>query len=164
VSGAAVYLEAATLDDVDALLALERASSTHPWTRQGFEGAIHGGAGERVAVLREASRTAAGFCVWQEVADEVHVHNIVIAAAQRRRGLGRRLLAACLTLAARRGAHRGILDVRAGNRAALSLYESLGFREVGRRRGYYSEPAEDAVVMEVSLEANGILKSGEPAC
>jgi ribosomal-protein-alanine N-acetyltransferase len=164
VSGAAVYLEAATLDDVDALVALERASASHPWTRQGFEGAIHGGAGERVAILREASRAAAGYCVWQEVADEVHVHNVVIAPAHRRRGLGRRLLTACLTLAARRGAHRAFLDVRAGNRAALSLYEGLGFREVGRRRGYYSEPAEDAVVMEVSLEANGILKSGEPAC
>jgi ribosomal-protein-alanine N-acetyltransferase len=159
-----VYVEAATLDDVDTLAALEREAASHPWTRQGFEAAIHGRAGERVAVLREISGAAVGYCAWQEVADEAHVHNIAIGPAHRRAGLGRRLLTACLGLAAQRGARRAFLDVRAGNRAALSLYQSLGFREVGRRKRYYSEPAEDAVVMEVSLEANGILKSGETAC
>lgn len=163
-SASAVYVGPATIDDLDSLVALEREAASHPWTRQGFEGAILGRAGERVVMLREARGTAVGYCVWQEVADEAHVHNIAIAPAHRRRGLGRRLLAACLGLAARRGARRAFLDVRAGNGAALSLYGSLGFREVGRRSAYYSEPAEDAVVMEVSLEANGILKSGEGAC
>jgi [ribosomal protein S18]-alanine N-acetyltransferase len=158
------YVAWAKLDDVDELVALERESTSHPWTRQDFEGAIRGGAGERVAILRTAGQAAIGYCVWQEVADEAHVHNVAIAPAHRRLGLGKRLLAACLGLAGGRAARRAFLEVRAGNQAALSLYASLGFREVGRRRGYYAEPVEDAVVMEVSLEANGILKSGEGAC
>ncbi|HET9317914.1 MAG TPA: ribosomal protein S18-alanine N-acetyltransferase [Vicinamibacteria bacterium] len=163
-SAAAVYVEAATPEDLDALVALEQQAATHPWTRQGFEGAIRGGAGERVAVLREVPGVLVGYCVWQEVADEAHVHNVAIAPRRRRQGLGRRLLAACLGLAARRGARRAFLDVRASNQAALTLYAGLGFRESARRRAYYSGPAEDAVVMEVSLEANGILKSGERKC
>jgi ribosomal-protein-alanine N-acetyltransferase len=164
VSPTAVYVEAASLADVDALVALEREGSSHPWTRQGFENALHGQAGERVALLKDTSGRAVGFCVWQEVADEAHVHNVAVSRSHRRQGLGRRLLAACLGLAARRGARRAFLDVRAGNGAALALYVGLGFREVARRRGYYAEPSEDAVVMEMSLKANGILKSGEPAC
>jgi ribosomal-protein-alanine N-acetyltransferase len=164
VSAADVYVEAPTLEDLDALVALEREATTHPWTRQGFEGAVRGGAGERVAVLKEGPGAVVGYCVWQEVADEAHVHNVAIAPVRRRQGLGRRLLTACLGLAAGRGARRAFLDVRAGNRAALSLYARVGFREVGRRRAYYSEPAEDAVVMEVSLEPNGILKSAERKC
>ena len=159
-----VYLERATLDDVAALVALERDAASHPWTAQGFESAIRGQAGERAVVLRARGGAPIGYCVWQEVADEAHVHNVAIATRCRRLGLGRRLLAACLGLAARRQARRGFLDARAGNEAALALYRSLGFREVGRRRRYYAEPAEDAIVMEVSLEGNGILKSGGGAC
>ncbi len=161
---AAVYLERATADDVGALAALERASSPHPWTPEGFAGAIRGAAGERVVVLRAGDRSAIGYCAWQEVADEVHVHNIAIAPDRRGQGLGTRMLAACLALARGRGARRAFLDVREGNRPARALYTRLGFREAGRRRLYYAEPAEDAVVMEASLEANGILKSGEGAC
>jgi ribosomal-protein-alanine acetyltransferase len=161
---APVYLERATADDVDALVALERAVSSHPWTAEGFAGAIRGAAGERVVVLRAADRSAIGYCVWQEVADEVHLHNIAIAPGRRGLGLGTRLLAACLGLARGRGARRAFLDVREANGPARALYAILGFRETARRRLYYAGPAEDAIVMEASLEANGILKSGEGAC
>jgi ribosomal-protein-alanine N-acetyltransferase len=160
----AVYLQAATLDDVSVLAELERAGASHPWTPQGFAGAIRGQAGERVVVMRDDGGAVIGYCVWQEVADEAHVHNIGIAPAFRRQGLGRRLLAACLGVAARRGAGRAFLDVREGNEAARSLYRTMGFREVGRRPRYYAEPVEDAVVMEASLDASGILKSGKGAC
>jgi ribosomal-protein-alanine N-acetyltransferase len=150
-TGACVYLEAATLDDVAALVALERAGTSHPWTAEGFAGAIRGRAGERVVVLRDGGGLVVGYCVWQEVADEAHIHLVAIASGHRRRGLGRRLMAACLALAARRGAKRAFLDVRESNGAARSLYGSLGFREVGWRAGYYAEPVENAVVMEASL-------------
>jgi [ribosomal protein S18]-alanine N-acetyltransferase len=159
-----VYLEAADSGDVAALVALEQASASHPWSARDFASALHGGAGERVVVLRDRGRALVGYCVWQEVADEAHVHGVAIAPGHRRLGLGRRLLAACLGLAARRQARRAFLDVREGNAAARRLYRGLGFREVGSRARYYSEPAEDAVLMEASLDANGILKSGEGAC
>ena len=55
--------------------------------------------------------------------------------------------------AARAGARRALLEVRAGNREALALYESLGFRRLGVRRGYYREPVEDALVLARELGA-----------
>jgi [ribosomal protein S18]-alanine N-acetyltransferase len=151
-----VYLEAATPDDLAALVELERAGSAHPWTPAHFADAIRGAAGERVVVLRLPRATVIGYCVWQEVSDEVHIHNLGIAAGHRRQGLGRRLLAVCLDLAARRQARRAFLDVRAGNAAARALYRRLGFREAGSRARYYSEPVEDAVLLEASLEGHGI--------
>jgi len=159
-----VSLEAAGPDDVAALAALEKAASSHPWTAQHFAGAVGGRAGERVVVLRDAQRAAIGYCVWQEVADEAHIHNVAIAPSHRRQGLGRRLIAVCLGLAAARQARRAFLDVREGNIAARSLYRRLGFREVGFRARYYFDPVESAVLMELALDANGILKSGEGAC
>lgn len=150
-TGVPVYLEAAAASDAPELEALERLCSSHPWTERHFAEAIRGGAGERVALLRTLDRTIGGYCVWQEVADEVHIHNLAIAPSRRRQGLGRRLLAVCLGLASRRQARRAFLDVRAGNEGARSLYLGLGFREVGARVRYYSEPAEDAVLLEASL-------------
>jgi ribosomal-protein-alanine N-acetyltransferase len=162
------YLEAAQAGDGPALADLDRASSPHPWTPRHFEDAIRGAAGEHVVVLRGPDGARLGFCVWQEVADEAHVHNVAIAPDQRRRGLARRLLRACLAMAGSRDARRAFLDVRAGNEPARNLYLGLGFRETGVRAGYYSEPDEDAVLMEAAIRpggsANGILKSDEGAC
>jgi ribosomal-protein-alanine N-acetyltransferase len=70
-----------------------------------------------------------------------------VAPAARRRGLGGWLLRFALARAGRGGARRALLEVRAGNREALSLYGRLGFRPCGRRRDYYRDPVEDAVVL-----------------
>jgi len=64
------------------------------------------------------------------------------------RGLGRRLLALVLALGARRGAERALLEVRQSNWAAQRLYRSLGFHGVAVRRGYYTHPSEDALILE----------------
>lgn len=150
-SAAPVYLEAAAVSDATALEALERRCASHPWTARHFADAIRGEGGERVVVLRALDAAPIGYCVWQEVAGEVHIHNVAVDPVRRRQGLGRRLLAACLAMAARRQAQVAFLDVRAGNQAARSLYRSLGFREVAVRARYYSEPIEDAVLLEAPL-------------
>lgn len=158
---AAVYLEAGAAGDAAALAALDAGASPHPWSERAFLGALAAGAGERVVMLRDVERGLVGFCVWQEVADEAHVHNLAIRPECRRAGLARRLLAACLGLSASRGARRAFLDVRRGNAPARALYDALGFRETGVRAAYYTEPAEDALLLEADLPlASESLKTG----
>ena len=105
-SAVAVYVEGGALRDGAALAALDARASPHPWSERAFLGALAAGAGERVALLRDAQGALVGFCVWQEVADEAHVHNLAIQPECRGLGLARRLLSACLGLSASRGARR----------------------------------------------------------
>ena len=153
-TGAPVALEPATLDDLEALSALEARCQTHPWSRTGMRDAIVPVAGEGVIlVLRgpwdpgDPARGIQAYCAFQVVADEAHVHNLAVAPEARRRGLARRLLALVLRVAADKGARVVHLEVRAGNAAARALYRAMGFREVGQRAAYYSAPVEDAVLL-----------------
>lgn len=80
------------------------------------------------------------------VADELEILNLAVLPGLRRRGLGRRLLGAALQAAPKMGMQKAWLEVRATNLAAIGLYESCGFRRAGRRRGYYTDSGEDALV------------------
>jgi ribosomal-protein-alanine N-acetyltransferase len=157
--------EAATPEDVEALLEIERRSYSHPWTRRNFEGEL--GAGKRGAfvVLREpaaaavADRGLRAYCAFQVVAGEMHLLNLTVAPERRRQGLGRFLLGLALDLAARRGAREAFLEVRESNEPARALYRSAGFKEAGYRRGYYREPTEDAVVLRLALADPGVTRN-----
>ena len=93
----------------------------------------------------------AGFIVARLAADEMHVNNVAVREAYRRRGLGGALLSAALEQGRARGARKAFLEVRADNAAAQSLYARHGFEVVGRRANYYSQPVEDALVMVALL-------------
>jgi ribosomal-protein-alanine N-acetyltransferase len=145
--------------DLDAVLEIERASFVTPWSRRAF---LHELERNRVAeawVAREEVEAAPGgrgpvvgyLCLWV-VADEVHVTNLAVHPAQRGRGIGRLLLGTVLARRRGLGARRAFLEVRPGNVEARRLYRSLGFREVGRRRGYYMDTGEDALVLEARLD------------
>jgi [ribosomal protein S18]-alanine N-acetyltransferase len=84
-------------------------------------------------------------------ADELHINNIGVRAEARRRGLGIALLNLALDIGASCGAHLAVLEVRAGNTAAQTLYERAGFRLVGERRNYYKSPVENALIMTKPL-------------
>jgi len=150
----AFALEAATEDDVPALLAVERLCFTQPWTAQHFRDAMGDPEVGLVLVLRGAApsgdpgRGVLAYCSFQTVVDEMHIHNLAVDPARQGRGLGRRLLEFALGLGARRGAERALLEVRQSNWAAQRLYRSLGFRGVAVRRGYYTHPSEDALILE----------------
>jgi ribosomal-protein-alanine acetyltransferase len=81
----------------------------------------------------------------------MHINNVAVREKYRRRGIGGALLSAVLDRGKERGARKAFLEVRAGNVAAQALYRRRGFEMVGRRSNYYSQPAEDALVMAVSL-------------
>lgn len=150
----AFALEAATAEDLPALVALELVCHTHPWTERGLRDALAPVAGEgAVLVLRapwspgDEHRGIRAYCSYQVVAGEAHIHNLAVAPEARRRGLGRRLLAQALEVVARKGARVVHLEVRDGNAAARALYGAMGFREVGKRGAYYSAPVEDAILL-----------------
>ena len=101
-------------------------------------------------VARGASGLQGLLLAWR-AADELHLTDLGVAAAYRRRGLARRLLASLCDEGRRGGTRVVVLEVRAGNAGALALYAGSGFEEVGRRARYYSDTGEDAVVMQLEL-------------
>jgi ribosomal-protein-alanine N-acetyltransferase len=140
------------VQDLDEVLEIERASFSMPWSRGAFVYEIEKNRVARCLVMREGERVTGYLCLW-EVADEVHITNVAVHPAARRRGIARTLLAHVLEDAARRSLSMVGLEVRPTNVEARALYESFGFRAVGRRRGYYYDTGEDALVMEARLPA-----------
>jgi [ribosomal protein S18]-alanine N-acetyltransferase len=98
-------------------------------------------------VLRRAGGPVLAFCSCWIVVEELHVITLAVDATHRRTGLGRRLMQGVLREAARLGATRATLEVRASNVAARRLYESLGFDLVTVRPAYYTHPDEDAFIL-----------------
>jgi ribosomal-protein-alanine N-acetyltransferase len=143
-------------EDLEEVLAIERASFTMPWSRGAFLYEIQQNRVARCWVGRLDDGAVVGYlCLW-EVADEIHITNVAVRPDARRRGVARELLSGVLETGRGRGFKVVVLEVRPSNRQALSLYESFGFRVVGRRHGYYYDTGEDALVMEIAL-------NGQPA-
>jgi ribosomal-protein-alanine N-acetyltransferase len=136
--------------DLDEVLAIERASFSLPWSRGAFLYEIEQNQVARCWVLRQKRRVVGYLCLW-EIADEVHITNIAVHPDSRRQGLGRTILKQILDDARRRALRVVVLEVRPSNTEARALYDSFGFRVVGRRRGYYYDTGEDALVMEATL-------------
>ena len=112
-------------------------------------------AGGDVLLLAEADDETVGYIQTQLIMDEVTVLNLFVSPASRRQGIAGQLLLTAQNRARQNGAARCLLEVRAGNQAALALYQSMGFTEDGRRKGYYPgvTEREDAVLMSVVLAA-----------
>jgi ribosomal-protein-alanine N-acetyltransferase len=96
----------------------------------------------------------AGFIVARVMAGELHINNVAVRPEFRRQGIAGRLVEAVLRQAREDGARMAFLEVRAGNFPAQGLYSRCGFRVTGRRRRYYRQPVEDALLMSVLLESS----------
>ena len=105
----------------------------------------------RVRVLREhAAGPVLGYVQFWHVTDEIHLLNVAVAGASRRRGLGRTLVHEVIAYAKEHRAGRVLLEVRVSNSAAIGLYQALGFEEFNRRKRYYDD-GEDAIEMMLTL-------------
>jgi ribosomal-protein-alanine N-acetyltransferase len=111
--------------------------------------------GVRVVLVIEEEGQVMGFIVGRAAAGEWEIENIAVAGSARRRGLASRLLGQFLNLVRERGGHQVFLEVRESNHAARQLYEKWAFTETGRRKAYYQNPAEDALVFSISFPQPG---------
>ena len=146
-------LEPLTPADLDEVLAIERLSFATPWSRGAFLYEMRQNPAARCWVARGAppAPSVLGYlCLW-EVPPEIHITNMAVHPEWRRQGIARALLAAILEDARRRGMTLALLEVRPTNAEALGLYEGLGFQIVGRRKGYYFDTGEDALLMQADL-------------
>ncbi len=137
-------------DDVDRVVAIERTSFSMPWSRGAFVYELEQNRAARCSVCRDDGQVVGYLCLW-EIGDEIHITNLAVDPAHRRRGVARFLLTEILADARRRGIRTVFLEVRPTNTGALSLYQGLGFQVIGRRKGYYYDTGEDALVMEADL-------------
>ncbi len=133
--------------DLDAVLAIEEASFTSPWTREMYLAEFENRGISFFYLARAEDGKIVGFCSFWRVLDELHINNLAVLPPYRRAGVGTALLAKVLGDAARLGAQRATLEVRQSNTPAQQLYERFGFAIAGVRRGYYSHPVEDALVL-----------------
>lgn len=135
--------------DAPALAALEKESFSHPWSENAFLTLLKE-ENSRCVILREGTELL-GYLTLTMVLDRAQINTVAVSSARRRQGLGRRLLEEGIRLCRAAKMSAMELEVRAGNLAALTLYRTLGFMEVGRRKGYYRDPPEDAVLMDLLL-------------
>jgi len=140
----------ATVDDLPAIAALDAACFGNPWSVEVYDQEL-ARPFSHLRLLEHQGAVVGLSCAWI-VADETHLLRIATLAGVRRRGLGRVLLRAVLDEASAAGCIHALLEVAAGNTPAVALYEAFGFRPVGRRKGYYAHPPDDALVMHRSLE------------
>lgn len=133
--------------DLEAVVDIEAASFNNPTTREWYERELVRPEVCFIYVLRTPDDPVAGFCAFWRVGEQIHVNNLAVRPELRGRGLGRQLLDGVLATAARLGATSVTLEVRRSNTPALRLYERAGFRQVGVRRNYYTQPVEDALVL-----------------
>ncbi len=150
---------------MERLLAVEQASFPSPWSLQLFRQELtnplarswvaEGPAPNSGTDSPEDARSVAGYLFVWMVADEMHIMNLATHPSLRRQGIARMLMGRALALAREKGVRKLVLEVRESNRAARCLYDSLGFRPVGRRPRYYSDTGEDGVVMVKEMTVPG---------
>ncbi len=138
-------------DDLPQLMELENSSYEYPWTEGVFADCLRVGYS---CWGFELDEVLIGYAVMSAAAGEAHILNITICKPYRGQGLAKRLMKRMQTLACELGADTLFLEVRATNTPAINLYATLGFNEIGYRRGYYpaAKGREDAVLYALVLE------------
>ena len=133
------------LDDVAAIEEIERRSMLAPWSRMMFVSEIVKPTSICLGAFVDDALIA--YVIVSRYVDAWHVMNLVVAPEHRRQGIATRLLATLFDLTGEDNRRGFTLEVRVSNDAAIELYESLGFRGQGIRRGYYTDNREDALIM-----------------
>ena len=139
--------------DLTRVMEIEQQSYSMPWTESTFRGLLRR-ADADLLVAQTVDGELAGYAVAWAVLDQGELGNIAVAPEWRQRGIAHRLLDAMIRRAQERKVKELFLEVRVSNSTARQLYLSYGFRDVGRRRDYYLEPVEDALVMRKDLDGD----------
>ena len=135
------------LRDLAAVEEIERRSYPTPWSRSMFAGEIGKPSSICLGAFDSESERLIGYLIVSRYVDAWHVMNVAVAPDYRRLGIASRLLNDLFELTVDDGQRGYTLEVRVSNEAAIRLYERMGFRGRGVRRGYYTDNREDALIM-----------------
>ena len=136
-------------ETVAQVAALEQICFARPWSLAAFESELRNPLAVYFVALDRGE--VAGYAGMHSILGEGYITNIAVNPACRRSGIARALLDALITFARLHSLTLLTLEVRASNAAAITLYEGAGFLAVGRRKGYYDVPKEDAVIMTKAM-------------
>ncbi len=142
------------MEDLSEVVDIEEASGLNRWGYDSYQRELYTNPDSVMLVARSPhleGRGVIGFFAGWTVADEMHINNIASHPDYRRIGVGHRLIEHAINEAAMRGVSFVLLEVRASNEIAQTLYKKLGFNYVSRRRDYYRSPTEDAFVMKLKM-------------
>jgi [ribosomal protein S18]-alanine N-acetyltransferase len=151
VTEAEIVIRAMARADIDRVIEIAQGLLHAPrWTREAYEAAVDATKEpRRIALVAEApNKIVAGFTVSLLIGPDAELETIAVATERQRQGIGQALIHALLEAVRRQRVTKVLLEVRNSNSAAQHLYRSNGFSDAGRRSGYYSDPKEDAVLME----------------
>lgn len=142
-------MRAMTDQDLPDVMEIEKRSFVSPWTRGMFAQTLKSPVA-RNFVMTEG-RDIVGYVISYQAGIEMHVMNIAVHPGRRHQGIGLDMMERVLGTARMNSLEECFLEVRETNCPARGLYEKLGFKRIGRRKGYYAETNEDAIVMVLSL-------------
>jgi [ribosomal protein S18]-alanine N-acetyltransferase len=146
-------LRAGTREDIPRLLEMARESTTaSQWLPADYDNLFTEKIIQQSCLLvTEIAGSVSGFLVARGLDGDWEIENILVAPGSRRRGLGTELMKGFLAKAGKTAIKTVHLEVRESNLPAQQLYKTLGFTQVGRRKGYYSDPPEDAIILKLSF-------------
>ncbi len=140
------------ITDLRSVLEIEKLSFPHPWHESTFKGEIqHRPISFPQVIVHKTLHQVIGYVIFWLIGEDVQINNIAVHPDFRRLGIGEQVLRQVIEQVTFRGARLISLEVRPSNTAALSLYKKLGFKLLGIRRGYYTMPPEDALVLGLHL-------------
>lgn len=140
-----ITIRTMTLDDLDGVMEIENALFSTPWSETGFFSFLIRDDTLFLVALEEGQ--VVGYCGVVMVLNEGDITNVAVAPDRQRRGIGRQLMQAMIQKTKELGVDCLHLEVRESNRKAVSLYESLDFKNVGLRKNYYENPVENGILM-----------------
>lgn len=132
-------------EHIPQIAALERACFSHPWSEDALRAELWNDSAVVVAAVGEDG-TVLGYAGLQTVLDEGYINNVAVDARYRRQGIADALIAAFVRFGQAKLSFL-TLEVRASNAPAIALYEKHGFQQAGRRKNYYDDPQEDALLL-----------------
>jgi [ribosomal protein S18]-alanine N-acetyltransferase len=145
----ALVIRKARAADLPAVLAIDREQFSNPWPGEQFQAELANSFSHFYVAVNQENHALAGFLIFWRLDGELELHKIAILKACQRRGYGSYLLDFFISTACSWHCQHALLEVRASNAAAIRLYEKFAFQRIGRRRDYYSLPAEDALVFQL---------------
>ena len=148
--------------DLPQVASIEKLIFSRPWSREGFGAALSMPDNLYVVAVEEGERngdpgeTVIGYCGLYASFDEGEIVNVAVHPDHRRQKAAQKMLRCLIMEGTKRGLERFILEVRAGNLAAVRLYETLGFVKLGVRKHFYEAPTEDALIMELKTVSQSV--------